>query len=84
VSAQSEPTRPDSAPTEAAATAAPDCTDPTETTDTTEAPAEPPGLTRRERRARSGAPSSRVLGPPPGRRYPVPAKPRDYASRKRG
>ena len=44
----------------------------------------PAGPTRRERRARSGHPAGAVQGPPPGQRYPVPAKGRDYAHRRRG
>ena len=46
--------------------------------------AEPVGPTRRERRARHGGPSAAVPGPAAGRHYPVPARPRDYAARKRG
>jgi len=54
--------------------------------ETTDEPTEhdPPAPTRRERRARHGGESAKVPGPPPGRRYPVPAKPRDYAARRRG
>ena len=40
---------------------------------------------RSERRAaRKGGPAAQVQGPAAGRRPPVPAKPRDYASRRRG
>lgn len=48
-------------------------------------PAEPVGQTRRERRAAArGGAAAKVAGPAIGRRPPVPAKHRDYASRRRG
>ena len=47
--------------------------------------AEPAGPTRRERRAAArGGAAVKVAGPAVGRRPPVPAKHRDYASRRRG
>ena len=76
-----------------AAAAAPPELDPTEPDPTEPDPtesgseptgAEPVGPTRRERRARHGGPSAAVPGPAAGRHYPVPARPRDYAARKRG
>lgn len=45
---------------------------------------EPVGPTRRERRAARGGEAAKVAGPAVGRRPNVPAKHRDYASRRRG
>lgn len=59
-------------------------TDGTETDGTDEAETPAAGPTRRERRARPGGAAGRVDGSPAGRRTPVPAKHRDYASRRRG